>query len=109
MLTHKKGPSGHGKTELAKRMGELLSLELECIDCTEMKHETDLFGPKKPYIGHEQGSPLNNFLTRLTGRRCIVFLDEFEKTTREVQNALLVPFDEGKDPLFNNLLWSFCF
>ncbi|OCK78281.1 P-loop containing nucleoside triphosphate hydrolase protein [Lepidopterella palustris CBS 459.81] len=90
------GPSGHGKTELAKRMGELLSLELECIDCTELKHETDLFGPKKPYIGHEAGSPLNNFLTRLTGRRCIVFLDEFEKTTKEVQNSLLIPFDEGK-------------
>lgn len=77
-------------------MGELLSLELECIDCTELRYETDLFGPKKPYIGHELGSPLNNFLTRLTGRRCIVFLDEFEKTTRDVQNALLIPFDEGR-------------
>lgn len=90
------GPSGHGKTELAKRMGELLSLELESIDCTELRYETDLFGPKKPYIGHEAGSPLNNFLTRLSGRRCIVFLDEFEKTTADVQNALLIPFDEGK-------------
>jgi hypothetical protein len=89
------GPSGHGKTELAKRMGELLSLEIECIDCTELRYETDLFGPKKPYIGHEAGSPLNNFLARLAGRRCIVFLDEFEKTTRDVQNALLIPFDEG--------------
>ena len=56
------GPSGHGKTELAKRMGELLSSEMECIDCTEMLHETDLFGPKKPYLGYELGSPLNNFL-----------------------------------------------
>ena len=90
------GPSGHGKTELAKRMGELLSSEMECIDCTEMLHETDLFGPKKPYLGYELGSPLNNFLARLTGRRGIVFLDEFEKTTREVQNALLIPFDEGE-------------
>jgi ATP-dependent Clp protease ATP-binding subunit ClpA len=89
------GPSGHGKTELAKRMGELLSLELECIDCTELRHETDLFGPKKPYIGHELGSPLNNFLTRLNGRRSIVFLDEFEKTTKDVRNSLLIPFDEG--------------
>ena len=77
-------------------MGELLSLELECIDCTELRYETDLFGPKKPYIGHEAGSPLNNFLTRLSGRRSLVFLDEFEKTTREVRNALLIPFDEGK-------------
>jgi ATP-dependent Clp protease ATP-binding subunit ClpA len=86
-------------------MGELLSLELECIDCTELRHETDLFGPKKPYIGYEAGSPLNNFLTRLSGRRSLVFLDEFEKTTRDVQNALLIPFDEGKSnyiSLFTN-------
>lgn len=89
------GPAGHGKTELARRMGELLTLEMECVDCTEMKHETDLFGPKKPYLGYETGSPLNNFLARMNGRRSIVFLDEFEKTTREVQNSLLIPFDEG--------------
>jgi ATP-dependent Clp protease ATP-binding subunit ClpA len=76
-------------------MGELLGLDIQCVDCTEMKHETDLFGPKRPYIGHELGSPLNNFLAQNSGKRCIVFLDEFEKTTREVQNALLVPFSEG--------------
>lgn len=76
-------------------MGQLLSLEIECVDCTEMKHETDLFGAKKPYIGYDVGSPLNNFLARLSGKRSIVFLDEFEKTTPEVKNALLIPFDEG--------------
>jgi ATP-dependent Clp protease ATP-binding subunit ClpA len=47
-------------------------------------------------MGYEKGSPLNNFLTRMSGNRAIVFLDEFEKTTREVQNACLIPFDEGK-------------
>jgi ATP-dependent Clp protease ATP-binding subunit ClpA len=77
-------------------MGNLLNLEIECVDCTEMKHETDLLGPKRPYIGHEKGSPLNNFLSRMKNKRCIVFLDEFEKTTKEVRNALLVPFDEGE-------------
>ena len=76
-------------------MGELLSLSLECVDCTELKHETDLFGPKKPYIGYDQGSPLNNFLTKFSGQRSIVFLDEFEKTTKEVHNSLLIPFEEG--------------
>jgi len=98
------GPSGHGKTELARRMGDLLSLEMECVDCTEMKHETDLFGPKKPYLGYQAGSPVNNFLARNSGKRCIVFLDEFEKTTREVQNALLIPFDEGKLRLLSELI-----
>jgi ATP-dependent Clp protease ATP-binding subunit ClpA len=76
-------------------MGNLLSLEIERVDCTEMKHETDLFGPKRPYVGHEKGSPLNNFLSRMNKKRCIVFLGEFEKTTKEVRDALLVPFDEG--------------
>jgi ATP-dependent Clp protease ATP-binding subunit ClpA len=90
------GPSGHGKTELAKRLGQLLTLELECVDSTEIRRESDLFGPKQPYMGYEKGSPLNNFLTRMSGNRAIVFLDEFEKTTREVQNACLIPFDEGK-------------
>jgi ATP-dependent Clp protease ATP-binding subunit ClpA len=60
-----------------------------------MKYESDLFGPKKPYMGYAKGSPTNNFLSRTAGRRCIVFLDEFEKTSKEVQNSLLIPFDEG--------------
>jgi hypothetical protein len=94
------GPSGHGKTELARRMGELLSLEIETVDCTEMKHESDIFGPKRPYLGYDKGSPVNNFLARNNGKRCIIFLDEFEKTTREVQNALLIPFDEGLSSFF---------
>lgn len=56
------GPPGHGKTELALQMGKLLSADFKAIDCTEMRRETDLFGPKAPYCGHEAGSPLNNHL-----------------------------------------------
>ncbi|KAI9780170.1 MAG: hypothetical protein M1839_007007 [Geoglossum umbratile] len=74
------GPSGHGKTELAKRLGDLLSLEMERVDMTEMQHETDLFGCKPPYVGSENGSPLNNFLVNNDKKKSIVFLDEFEKT-----------------------------
>lgn len=62
---------------------------------TEMDHERDLWGPKAPWIGSQQGSPLNNFLARTTGRRAIVLLDEFEKTSVEVRHSLLVPFREG--------------
>ena len=89
------GPSGHGKTELARRLGYLLSLELEVVDCTIFNEEMELFGPRKPYIGAANGSPLNNFLARNTGQRCIVFLDEFEKTTPDIHNALLLPFNNG--------------
>lgn len=48
------GPSGHGKTELARSVGTLLETEFLRVDCTEMQHETDLLGPKAPYEGHER-------------------------------------------------------
>ena len=91
------GPSGHGKTELARRLGALLSLELQVSDCTIVSRETELFGPRKPYVGAEEGAPLNNFLAANNGRKCIVFLDEFEKTTPDIWNALLIPFDKGQN------------
>ncbi|ERF69675.1 hypothetical protein EPUS_03667 [Endocarpon pusillum Z07020] len=90
------GPSGHGKTELARRLGALLSLELQISDCTIVSREVELFGPRKPYVGADEGAPLNNFLAANNGRRCIVFLDEFEKTTADIWNALLIPFDKGE-------------
>lgn len=89
------GPSGHGKTELARALGYLLSLELEVVDCTIFNRESDLFGPRHPYVGADRGSPLNNFLAKNAGERCIVFLDEFEKTTSDIHQALLLPFDNG--------------
>ena len=89
------GPSGHGKTELARRLGHLMSLDLEIVDCTIYNREIELFGPRNPYVGAENGSPLNNFLVKNAGKRCIVFLDEFEKTTTDIHQALLVPFDNG--------------
>ncbi|KAM0511188.1 hypothetical protein ACHAPE_010139 [Trichoderma viride] len=90
------GPSGHGKTELARQLGHLLSLDLEVVDCTTFTHEMELFGPKRPYHGYEKGSAVNNFLVGHSGKRCIVFLDEFEKTTKEIHSSLLLPFDNGE-------------
>lgn len=90
------GPSGHGKTELARQLGHLLSLDLEVVDCTIVKREMELFGPRQPYIGAERGSPVNNFLASHSRQRCIVFFDEFEKTTKEIHQALLLPFDNGR-------------
>jgi AAA domain (Cdc48 subfamily) len=62
---------------------------------TEMKYETDLFGPRAPFVDHEVGSPLNNFLCAMSGKRAIVLLDEFEKSSKEVWHSLLILFDEG--------------
>ncbi|KAK8075355.1 hypothetical protein PG997_010018 [Apiospora hydei] len=89
------GPSGHGKTELAKRFGDLLNLPFHSVDCTSMKHTSDLFGARAPYHGHQEGSPLNNFLARNNGTRGIVFLDEFEKAGKDIRQALLIPLQDG--------------
>lgn len=45
------GASGHGMTDVARRMGDLLALDIHVTDCTMMKHETDIFGAKAPYEG----------------------------------------------------------
>lgn len=90
------GPSGHGKTELARRLGELISLEMEIVDCTNKSDEKEMFGARAPYQGWENSSPLNSFLARNAGKRCIVFLDEFEKTSTGVHQTLLLPFQNGK-------------
>ena len=90
------GPSGHGKTELAKQMGAYLSLQHLEVDCTQLRHETDLFGPKAPYTGSENGSPLNNHLCMHSGKPSIVFLDEFEKSTQEVWRSLLLVTESGQ-------------
>jgi ATP-dependent Clp protease ATP-binding subunit ClpA len=90
------GPSGHGKTELARKLEVLMGLDLQVVDCTIVNQEKELFGPRAPYVGSERGSPLNNFIARNAGRRSIVFLDEFEKTSRDIHQALLLPFDNGK-------------
>ncbi|KAK4889331.1 hypothetical protein LTR27_011868 [Elasticomyces elasticus] len=90
------GPSGHGKTELARRLGHVLSLELNVVDCTIVNREMELFGPRPPYVGADKGSPLNNFLAKHHQQRCIVFLEEFEKTSHDIHKALLLPFGNGE-------------
>jgi ATP-dependent Clp protease ATP-binding subunit ClpA len=90
-----KGPSG--KTELGRRLGSLLSLVIVAIDMTQVKVESDLFGPGRSYAGNEYGSKLNNFLAENSGRRAIVMLDEIERCGPGVLNSLLVIIDEGTD------------
>ncbi|KAI1464575.1 P-loop containing nucleoside triphosphate hydrolase protein [Daldinia caldariorum] len=90
------GPSGHGKTELAKKFGELMSLELEEVDCTIFDKDMELFGPRPGIQGSEDGTKLNNFLARKSGQRSIIFMDEFEKTSEEIHNTLLLPFQDGR-------------
>ncbi|KAI1382659.1 P-loop containing nucleoside triphosphate hydrolase protein [Hypoxylon trugodes] len=90
------GPKGHGERQLAKRLSNLLSLELQYVDYAQLESDDELFGPKSPAEGYEFGSPLNNFLAEKTGQRSIVYIDGFDKTSEEVHKTLLIPFDRGE-------------
>ncbi|CAK3802369.1 P-loop containing nucleoside triphosphate hydrolase [Lecanosticta acicola] len=89
------GLSGHGKTELASCMGGLISADFIDIDCTQITTVFSLLGTTAGYQESENGSPLNNFLVRNNAKRNVVFLDEFDKTKREVREALLKVMDAG--------------
>ncbi|ETS77033.1 hypothetical protein PFICI_10907 [Pestalotiopsis fici W106-1] len=89
------GPSGHGKTELAKSLGSLLGVEMKPVNCTVMNNETDLFGARPPMSDWAKGSPVNNFIVEQHEKRSVIFMDEFEKTEQQVHNSLLIPFQEG--------------
>ena len=89
------GPSGHGKTELATSLGKLLSLPFLTVDCSVLRNSTDLLGTYAGYAGWTLGSPLSAHLAQHVGRRNVVFLDEFDKTTEDVRQSLLLLF-EGK-------------
>lgn len=76
-------PSGHGKTELVKPMGGVLSLPCLEINRIHLHHETDSFEAPAPCQGWTDGSRLNDFLTDWTGQKAVVFLDEFDKMNHE--------------------------
>ena len=97
------GLSGHGKTELASQLGDLLRSPFIDIDCAQTDTVFTLLGPTAGYQDHDTGSPLNNFLAESANRRGVVFLDEYDKTQPEVRDALLKVMDNGK--LYNAVVW----
>ena len=89
------GSSGHGKTELAERLGEGLKAKSTIIDCTQISSSNSLLGSTLGYSGSDRGSQLNNFLSLHSGERSVVFLDEIEKMGNEGRQALLRITDSG--------------
>ncbi|KAI0444098.1 hypothetical protein F4803DRAFT_561144 [Xylaria telfairii] len=77
-------------------LGELISTDMRTIDYTTFRREDEIFGPRPPYQEHQLGSPLNNFLAGNSQQRRIVFMDEFEKTNKDIHNTLFIPFDPGQ-------------
>ena len=93
------GPTGVGKTELAKSLSELLFDDEEAIvrfDMTEYmeRHEVaKLLGPPPGYVGYEEGGKLTEAVRRKP--YSLVLFDEIEKAHPDVFNMLLQILDEG--------------
>lgn len=94
------GPTGVGKTELAKALAEFLFDSEEAmvrIDMSEFmeKHSVArLIGAPPGYVGYEEGG----YLTEAVRRRpyTVILLDEIEKAHRDVFNVLLQVLDDGR-------------
>lgn len=95
------GPSGVGKTEIAKalagalydRVDEAL-LRLDMSEYAEAHAVARVVGAPPGYVGHEQGGALTDPMIRNPHR--VILLDEIEKSHRDVHQLLLQVFDEGR-------------
>jgi ATP-dependent Clp protease ATP-binding subunit ClpB len=94
------GPTGVGKTELAKALAEQLFSQEEALVRLDMseymeKHSISrLIGSPPGYVGHDEGGQLTETLRRRP--YCVVLLDEIEKAHHDVLNVLLQIFDDGR-------------
>ena len=90
------GPTGVGKTELARQLAIQLNSHLERIDMSEFmeKHSVSkLIGAPPGYVGHEQGGGLTDAIKRHP--HCVLLLDEIEKAHPDIYNILLQVMDHG--------------
>lgn len=94
------GPSGVGKTELAKALAWFLFDDddaLVRIDMSEYREQhtvSRLFGAPPGYVGYEEGGQLTEAVRRRPYR--VILFDEIEKAHPEVWNALLQILDDGR-------------
>jgi ATP-dependent Clp protease ATP-binding subunit ClpA len=91
------GPTGVGKTELAKQLAEHINMNLVRIDMSEYmeKHAVSkLIGTPPGYVGFEQGGVLTDEVDK--NPYSVVLIDEIEKADPEIFNILLQVMDYGQ-------------
>jgi len=94
------GPTGTGKTHLAKQLAEFMFgseenvVKIDMSDYMERHNVSRLVGSPPGYVGYEEGGQLTETVRRKS--YCVILLDEIEKAHPEVFNILLQIFDEGR-------------
>ena len=90
------GPTGVGKTEVAKQLASLLGVNLLRFDMSEyMERHTvsRLLGAPPGYVGYDQGGLLTDGIDQ--NPHCVLLLDEIEKAHPDLFNVLLQVMDHG--------------
>ena len=91
------GPTGVGKTEVARQLASLLGVEIMRFDMSEyMERHTisRLIGAPPGYVGFDQGGLLTDGVDQ--NPHCVLLLDEIEKAHPDLFNVLLQVMDHGK-------------
>ncbi len=91
------GPTGVGKTEVAKQLASIMGVELLRFDMSEyMERHTvsRLIGAPPGYVGFDQGGLLTDGVDQHP--HCVLLLDEIEKAHQDLFNILLQVMDHGK-------------
>ena len=91
------GPTGVGKTEMAKQLAHLLGIQLLRFDMSEYQEKhavARLIGAPPGYVGYEEGGLLTDAIRR--SPHSVLLLDEIEKAHMDILNVLLQVMDYGK-------------
>jgi len=90
------GPTGVGKTELAKQLAEVMGISFQRFDMSEYQERhtaSRLIGAPPGYVGFDQGGILTEAINR--NPHCVLLLDEIEKAHLDIYNLLLQVMDHA--------------
>ena len=91
------GPTGVGKTEVARQLASIMGIPLQRFDMSEYmeRHSVSrLIGAPPGYVGYDQGGLLTDAIDQQP--HCVLLLDEIEKAHPDLFNILLQVMDNGK-------------